>query len=146
MAEILGTGYQRAGKASQVSVGAADLTFASWQADVSGEDLETTNFESYVLADDTTYKEGILGPIECSLDFGGDWDAGANPLDDPPGLYPRDDLADVAFTVNRGDATFWEFPYVRLRGASSGSKVGEKVTFTCSGKSQGPFAYPLGSV
>lgn len=137
---------QRAAKAARVQVGADFLTYSSWKVDVSGDDLETTNFESYVLADDTTYKEGVLGPIECAVDFGGDWDAGTNPLDNPPGLYPRDDLADVSLIVNRTDATMWDFPYVRLRGASSGGEVGGKVTFTCTGKSQGPFVFPIGSV
>lgn len=145
MAEILNTGFQRAGKASQVNVGAMTLAFASWEAVVEGDDLETTNFESYVLADDWSYKEGILGPIGCNLDFGGDWDAGANPLDDPPGLYPRDDLTDLEFVTNQSDANFWDFPYARLRNATSGASWDDKVTFTCSGMSQGPFIFPLGS-
>ena len=143
---LLGTGTQRAGKASQVNVDGTALTFASYNAKVAGQDLETTNFESYVLAEDTTYKEGILGPIECALDFGGDWDAGTNPLDDPPGLYPRDDLPNVEFVTNRGDASFWDFPYVRLRNCASGAAPDAKVTFTCDGMSQGPFVFPIGSV
>lgn len=147
MAQILGTGYQRASKASQVTVGGTSLAFSSWKADVDGQDTETTNFESYVLASDTTYREGILGPIVCNITFGGDWDAALNPLEDPPGLYPRDDLANLAFVVNRTDANFWDFPYARLRSAGSGaSDVSSAISFDCGGMSQGPFVFPLGSV
>ncbi len=127
-------------------VGADTLAFSSWKADVSGKELETTNFNSYVLASDTSFEEGILGTLGCATSFGGDWDAGDNPLDDPPGLFPRDDLADVKYVVNQTDANFWDFAYMRLRTASSGANsANDKITFECSGMNQGPFIFPIGS-
>lgn len=144
--QLLGTGIQRAGKTSQVIVNGVTLTFASYEAGVEGQDLETTNFDSYNVADEQTYEEGILGKLKCSLRFGGDWDAGENPLDDPPGLFPRDDLPDLSFVVSRIDLTSWAFPYARIRTSTNGSSVGDKVTFSCSGMNQGPFSYPSGSV
>lgn len=143
--QLLGTGSQRAGKASQVLANGTALAFASWQANVKGTDLVTTNFESYDLATDTTYGEGILGDLNCDLSFGGDWDAAENPLDDPPGLFPRDNLPNLEFVVNQTDANFWSFHYARLRNCSSNAKWDGKVEFTCDGHNQGVFAFPLGS-
>jgi hypothetical protein len=137
--------HQRAGKTSRVLVGTSPLTFASWKSTVTGEDYPTVNFESYNVADDQTYDEGIIGPISADIQFGGDYDAGDNPYDDPPGLFPRDDLADVAFYTSRLDAVNWDFPFVRLRSADNGAEIRGKVTFSVSGKSQGRFLYPSGS-
>lgn len=144
--QLIGTGSQRAGKASQVLILGVPLSFASWNADVSAADLPTPNFESYDLATDTLFDEGLNAVLTCNVTFGGDWDAGLNPLDEPPGLYPRDDLATVVFMVNQTDATNWAFPYVRLRSAKSAAAVGSLVTFECGGKNQGSFTYPTGSV
>lgn len=144
--ELLGTGKQRAGKTSRVTVGALNLTFASWEASLTGDDLSTVNFESYNVAAANTYDEGILGVIGADLRFGGDWDAGTNPLGNPPGLYPRDDLATVAFFTSRLDVISWAFPYVRVRNATNGAAVKDKVTFAVSGKNQGIFTSPTGSV
>jgi len=128
-------------------VGGSQLAFASWEAAVKGDDLETTNFESYdatALQGPETYSEGIKGVLSCDLRFGGDWDAGDNPLNppEPPGLYPRDDLETLVFNVSRVDAYVWEFPYARLRSATNGGEVKGKVSFQCSGMGQGPFSYP----
>lgn len=144
---LLGTGKQRAGKTARVLVGGTALTYSSWDITFEGDDLETTNFESWNTPAQQTYKEGILGPIECSsVRFGGDWDAGTNPFGSPPGLYPRDDLASVSMYESRLDATFWSFQYIRVRSANNSAKVGDKVLFDVSGKSQGPFTFPVASV
>jgi hypothetical protein len=144
--QIIGTGKQRAGKTSRVLVGATPLTFASWEVGLEGEDFPTVNFESYNVAAQETFDEGIMGALASSIRFGGDWDAGTNPLDEPPGLYPRDDLASLGLQVSRLDGVGWSFPYARLRSATCGADVKGKVTFNCSGKNQGPFTYPAGSV
>lgn len=144
--QLIGTGKQRAGKASRITIGADSLTFSSYEVNLTIEDYPTPNFESYVAANDTTYDEGVSGPLSADIRFGGDWDAGTNPLDEPPGLYPRDDLEDVQFFTNRTDAVNWDFSYIRLRSCTNGSDVRGKVTFNCSGKNQGPFTFPTGSV
>ena len=144
--ELLNTGYQRAGKASQINADNTELAFGSWDVTIDGQDLETTNFESYTLATDTTYREGILGAIVANLRYGGDWDAHANPLDDPPGMYPRDDFPNLEFVVNQGDATQWTFDYSRIRSSVSGATWDGLVTFEVTGMSQGGFDMPAGSV
>jgi hypothetical protein len=144
--QLIGTGKQRAAKTSRVLIGAQALTFASWEVTLNGEDYDTTNFESYNAIAGQTYGEGILGPVECDLKFGGDWDAGPNPLGSPPGLYPRDDLQNVYFYTSRIDMVFWTFPYVRIRSSVNGGEVRGKVTFNTSGKSQGPFTFPTASI
>jgi hypothetical protein len=155
MAQILGTGYQRAAKLSRVLVNTTPLTFASWEAVLNGDDLNTTNFESYYTpttnSSPNTFDEGILGVIGADLRFGGDWDAHFVPVGNPPGLYPRDDLTNLQFYTARVPGTqapeaAWAFGYARLRSATNGGTVKDKVTFQCSGKNQGYFAYPASSV
>jgi hypothetical protein len=144
--ELIGTGKQRAGKTSQIVVGTTPLTFASWEVTLTTDDLDTDNFESYNATAGQSYGEGIMGFLSCDLKFGGDWDAGTDPLGSPPGLYPRDDLANLNFYTSRIDGIYWSFPYARLRSATNGAQVKGKVTFSCSGKNQGPFTFPTGSV
>lgn len=84
----------------------------------------------------------------CDLKFGGDWDAHTNPYGQPPGLYPRDDLAGLIFYESRDglDNIFYNFPFARIRSSVNGGEVHGKVTFNTSGKSQGIFTIPTGSV
>jgi hypothetical protein len=144
--QILGTGKQRAGKTSRILVGTTPLAFSSWENTVTKEDYGTVNFESYNVVAGDTYDEGIGGPIACSSRAGGDWDAGTNPLGNPPGLYPRDELAQLAMFVSRLDATEWLFPFFRVRSSVNGTDVRGKVSFNFSGMNQGPFSWPTGSV
>ncbi len=149
MAQILGTGSQRAAKTSRVTVQGVVLAFASWEANIEGESFDTTNFTSYNLVDGNlpnTFDEGILGKIMCGGSFGGDWDAGENPLDTTPGLYPRDDLPAVLLFESTIDNTFWDFPYVRIINSNNSGDIGGKVLFKSTYKNQGPFLYPTASV
>lgn len=154
---LLATGTQRAAKTSRVAVSQQSLAFSSWLANASVVDLPTHNFTSFDLSAYSsdgltagqTYDEGISGILSSSFDFGGDWDAAANPLDvnSPPGLYPRDDMTDTYLYINVADDSFWYYPYSRIRTAQNGGQVGGLVTFTTSGnKNQGPFTMPVGSV
>lgn len=150
MAQILATGKQRAAKSSAVVVDGLTLAFASWAANVKGKDLPTNNFRSYDAVTAQSYGEGILGFLDCDGDYGGDWDAGVNPIDltavAPPGLYPRDDLPNVQFYTSTVDGVFWDFDYQRIRGSNVDGKVEDKITFTCSYMNQGKFLFPTGSV
>ncbi len=146
---LISTGKQRAAKASRIKVGQTILAFSSWDVKLNINDLVTVNFTSYLpnaTPQPQSFDEGISGVLGADLTFGGDWDAGTNPYGDPPGLYPRDDLATVAFYENVTDNTSYAFPYVRLRAASNGAAIDQKVTFSCSGKNQGSFSIPTISV
>lgn len=128
-------------------MGGTALVFTSWSAKESTNDLPTNNFECFDTTTQESFDQGIHGFNKAEVSFGGDWDAGANFCDDPPGLYPRDDLATVTFYVNRNDATTWLFPYLRVRGVSNGGQIDNLVTFTVeSAMSQGPYTRPTGSV
>src|SRR5262245_25363193 len=144
--ELIGTGKQRSAKTSRILINTQPLAFASWEVNLTGDDLDTVNFESYNVPLAQTFDEGILGVYNAAIRFGGDWDAGTNPYDDPPGLFPRDNLANVSFQESRLDLVGWTFPYIRLRTATNGGQVRGKVTFNCDGKNQGPFGFPTGSV
>lgn len=151
MAQILATGYQRAGKESAVVTGGLSLAYSSWDASARGDRNETSNFLDYVVATGFAYKEGIINFIECTGTFGGDWDAHHNPVDltadvTPPGLWPRDDLPDTQLYVSIVDITFWNFPYLFITTADVGTDVKGNVTMKSSYNSQGVFHFPTGSV
>ncbi len=131
---------QRSGKNSRIDVSGNTLAFAKWDVSFGVKDLDTTNFES------NGYGEGISGIEQADISFGGDWDAGENPFDTPPGIYPRDDLAALKFYENVIDNIYWSFAYARLRSCKNGASVDGKVTFETSGMSQGVVAVPTGSV
>ncbi len=165
MSVLLGSGRQRAGKKSRVLCGNATtpllgtaLAYASFNYSVDGDDLPTPNMNSFnitvlgvgpgISITDTapqTFDEGILGIIRSKFDFGGDWDAGFNAFDPPPGIYPRDDFPGLVFDQNRLDPGICAYPYSRLRNTRVGSTVTGKVTFTADGMNQGPFNVPSGS-
>lgn len=141
------TGKQRSAKTSRISINGTLLTFASYDITMSGDDLVTVNFQSYSSSAGQTYDEGILGKIGCKVAFGGDWDAGTNPLGTPPGLFPRDDLTNSLFYPSFIDAVDWSFTYLRVRGVKNSSAIADKVLFSVDdAMSQGPFVYPTGSV
>ena len=144
MAQILATGFQRAAKTSRVEVGIGTfLNFASWEAAETGVDLPTTNFGSYDVVRAETFAEGIMGVLGCELKFGGAWDANFRPTANPPGLYPRDDLANVRFTTSRTDGTVWAFTYVRIRSVTNSGEVNGLVLFSVTdAKNQGAFTRP----
>lgn len=111
-----------------------------WSVDENGDDLDTVNFES------SGVEEGIQGIQGCEISFGGDWNAHQNPFTDPPGLYPRDNLSQTYLYNNVTDASFWRFPYMRVRSARNSTEVRGKVSFESGGKSQGAYTRPAVSV
>lgn len=138
MAEIIGTGIQRSGKESRIECESTILALAKFNVVEEGQDLDTVNFESDGLG------EGILGITFLRWTLGGAWDAGTNPLDDPPGLYPRDDLPNLILTLNVTDATTYEMPFARVRSSTVGTDVKGLVTFDAAGMSQGDYSIPEG--
>lgn len=140
---LLGTGTQRAAKTSRVQVGSQFLTYASFDVTVNGADLPTTNFESYNVPRAETFAEGIQGILSSDFKFGGAWDAGTKPTGTPPGLYPRDDLANVSLITSRLDGTNWAFTYARIRSITQSSAVEGLVLFNVQdAKNQGVFTNP----
>jgi hypothetical protein len=147
--DILATGSQRAGKTSQVNANNTALAFSSYNVTVSGEDHSTNNFNSWDAAGwdgGQAFDEGLLCFVKADIDFGGDWDAGVNPYDDPPGLFPRDDFPNLKLFTSIIDVVDFDFAYMRIRSAKTGAEATGSVTFEVSGMSQGSFTLPTGSV
>ena len=140
---LLGTGTQRASKLSRVQVGSQFLVYASFEASATGADIPTTNFESYNVPDAQTYEEGILGILRSDFKFGGLYDFGNKPFGNPPGLYPRDDLATVNLINSRTEGTQWSYTYARIRSATNSGTVEGGVAFNITdAKNQGRFTFP----
>src|SRR5262245_30363426 len=114
-------GKMRSGKGSRISVGGQNLNLAEFTVERRGDDLDTVNFEC------EGEDQGIIGILSTDISARGDWDAGANPVDSPPGIYPRDDLANVKFFTNTSDGVFWGFDFMRVLSARNSSQVRQKV-------------------
>lgn len=140
MAQILGTGKQRAGKGSRIGINNVAQVLGRWSAESTKEEHDTTSFES------GGFSEAIVGIDQANVTLAGDWDAGANFYDDPPGIYPRDDLAAVKFFTSISDNIFWDFTYLFIRSASNSAEVRGKIAFEASGRNQGSYFLPAGSV
>ncbi len=154
--QLLGTGHQRAGKTARVAYGnasaaaATPLAYSKFQANETGDDLPTENFTSYLSSfagrtTGITPGEGLVGIQNVDWNFGGNWDAGLNPFDTPPGFYPRDDFRYLYMFESVIDVVFWFFPYARFRTVNNGAEVKGLVTWECSGKNQGTWTPPTGS-
>ncbi len=127
---------QRAGKLGRVSVNGTPLQYATWSADEKTDDEDTTNFES------AGFDQGTTGCFGCDISAGGLWNALAKQTADPPGIFPRDNLANLQFFHNIVDNTAWLFPYSRILSARNGAETKGKVTHEFSGKSNGPYIRP----
>lgn len=134
------SGKARSAKGSRAAVGSTILNYSEWTTDLKGDDLDTTNFESL------GFDQGIVGIIGCDWTLKGPWDAGRNAYDDPPGLYPRPDLANVTLYYNVADNVLWTFPLSRVLSAKVNAPVRGLVDFAVDCKSQGTFSLPTGSV
>jgi hypothetical protein len=133
-------GHQRAGKNARAQVGGTNLRANTWRNTYRGDDLETTNFESQGA------EQGTIGTTVNEWSIGADWDAQQNSLDNPPGLYPRDDLLNVKLFENVGDNVLWFIPVNRVISAENGAEVKRLVTFNANGKSQGGgYTVPTGN-
>lgn len=123
-------GHMRIGKNSDVVVEGDSLNFATWRTTDHADDINTTHFNS--ISD-----QGTVGVEGVDWNMGGQWDAATNAYDDPPGLYPRDNLGLVKFYENVNDNVFWSLASNRVLSAENGAEVRDKVTFNATGKSNG---------
>jgi len=126
----------RAGKNSRIIVAGATLNLNEYSADERADDLDLTNFESGGV------EEGTDGIHVVEFSVKGSWDGGRNPYGDPPGIYPRDNLAGVFLYINVADNVKWSLPKVRILSARNSSAVRQLVNFEASGKSNGPYTRP----
>lgn len=134
-------GHFRAAKNARVIIEATTLKKSVWDLTLRGDDLDTTTFES------SGVEQGTIGIVGIDWSCGANWDAQANNLTDPPGLYPRDDLGDVKLYENTTDNTFWDLPQNRVLSSKNGAEVRGLVTFSSECKLNGPgYSLPTGSV
>lgn len=130
----------RAGKRGRTTVGTQTLSNKEWSTTYRGIDLDTTNFEN------NGQTSQLTGPVGVDWSLRGDWDAALNPLDDPPGLYPRDDGVGMILYTNVTDNTPWQFAAFSVTNAKTTTSASGLVTFDADGKSQPGFIAPTGSV
>ncbi len=136
------SGKQRAGKGCRLSVAGVILraTNIDWQG--RGDDLDTTNYEC------NGQEQGTIGIFGDDMNVEAYWDASANPIDSnvAPGIYPRDNLANVYAYINVVDNTFWLAALARVLTCSTSHPVRGLVGFKASMKSNAGRTIPAGSV
>lgn len=124
----------------QVGVGAAVRQLRSVEYTITdrGDDADTTDFE------DQGADSGLIGIIGCDITFTGHYNFAEQPGLAPPGIFPRDDLANVRLYLSRTEDKFYDFPLVRVLECSTrvGVRAGA-VTFDGRMKSQGPYTRPV---
>lgn len=134
-------GHFRAAKGSRITIVGTPMRKSVWDLTLRGDDLDDTTFES------SGIEQGTIGIVAIDWSMGTNWDASANNLDSPPGLYPRDDLGDVKFYMNLSDNVFWDLPQNRVLSSKCGAEVKGLVSFSTDGKLNGPGqSFPTGSV
>jgi hypothetical protein len=133
-------GHMRSGKGSRATVGGVNMRKTDWEADYQADDLDTTNFES------AGFDQGTVGIVSCPWTLKGCWDAQQNEYDDPPGLFPRDDLGLVKLYTSVSDNVFWSLPTNRVISGKNSTSVKQLVMFEASCKTNGSFTRPTGSV
>lgn len=126
----------RAGKDSAATVGGTLMAVEQWSSKYSGDKLPTNNFESNGL------REGLIGFVGLAWSLKGSWDATENPLADPPGLFPRDDGANMTLTTNVTDGSHFSMPLWICSDSDVASTATGLVTFDANGESQGNFTVP----
>lgn len=133
---VVGTGSQRGGRLSRVLLGVTPLYQSSWSANWVSGNSDITNFENQGL------EVGLIAVQSVQFNFGGDWDATGNYFANPPGIFPRDDLANLFLIINRNEAPRWTFACARIRSATVSSEVHSAVSFQAAGASQGTWLAP----
>lgn len=123
----------RSGKNSRVQVNGTNMTSTRWSTTLRADDLDTTNFEG------NGKEAGLVGVQGIDWEIGTLWDAGQNPLADPPGLYMRDDGTNMRLYTSTNDNKYWSMPTWRCFNAHSESTVRGLVMFSASGKAQDDF-------
>ncbi len=110
------------------------MNLEEWDVTWKGTPLETTNFES------NGKYTGLIGIVSADWSLKGKWDSSANPLSDPPGLYPRDDGRQMDLGTEPGSS--WSFPSWICGSSKISTKVSGTVDFEASGSSNGDFSPP----
>lgn len=129
----------KAGKTGRVQVNAINMATSEWSCTLTGAELDTSNFEG------NGRHSYILGLEGMSWSISSLYDAAKNPLDDPPGLYARDDGTNMKLYVDRPNSRYWDLPTWICSSAATTVTVAGLVTFTASGKAQDDFALLTGS-
>lgn len=136
----MASGSFRAGKTGRTTIAAQNMVNHDWSVSYTGQKQDTTNFES------NGKGEGVTGVLDANWSLAAAWNAAANPLDDPPGLYPRDDGSNMLLYTKVSDAKKWSFPSWICEQSSVKASARGLVTFEASGSNQGDFTAPSGSV
>ena len=130
------------GKSSRVTVGAGPTIMkrSDWTNTLKGDDSDDTNFES------GGNEEGQVGITVIEWTLKGLWDLAQNPIDDPPGFYPRNDLSLLKFYPSQPTASLFNLLTVaRVLSVAINANVKQNLTVDASGKSQGPYTVATGS-
>lgn len=147
-AAAFSSGKQRAGKGCRLVILAQNINVKTVNFSDEADDLDTTNFEA------VGWENGTPGVRVGKWDFDGDWDAGRNFFDSPPGITPRDDLgvdrngngSATQIYPNLADNKPHSIPTSRVLSSKNSLPVRGLVGFSASCKTNGQYTVSTGSV
>lgn len=132
-------GHFLSGKGSGALIEGTFVRKSDWDLDSSGDDIDTTTFESL------GFDQGLVGIIAGPWTIKGGFDASINDFDDPPGFFPRDDMGAVKLYLSKSFNSFHSMPANRVLSAKTASTVKGMVTIDASCKTNGIYALASGS-
>lgn len=125
-----------AGKKGRIEVAGSRLALQEFDATEQGDDIDATSFES------NGFDAGLVGIKGCAINMKGLWDSAKNPRTDPPGITPRDDLANVVCTLSTVAQKKWTLPLARVLSSKNTVPVRQAVTFEAAMKSNETYTGP----
>lgn len=141
----------RAGKTGRVQFNAGgeyNMTAKGWTTSLDGDELDTSSFESASITTPGVVLRGktyLIGMSSLSWTIDANWDAAKNPLDQPPGLYVRDDGTLMKLFSSTADGRFWSMPTWMCSGCNMAVNATGIVSFKANGKAQDNFVLITGS-
>jgi hypothetical protein len=123
----------------RVSIGGTILNVLGFSPTLRGEDHDTTNSESLA-------PEGTVGWVDIEVKLEMNWDAGLNPMDSPPSLYPGAILNNVIGFINQLDNTFFNMGQARVIDAEIPIRIRDLIKYNVTLRGHGTWINPTGSV
>lgn len=128
-------------KNAKIRIGSSTFTAKVWEVTPKTNPADTTNFEGGGFGDAI----GTILEADISIQDA-DFDADANPYDNPPNLRPVQVVEDLKLYLNDTTSPFWQFLRALVLETPNIARVREAMKLSCKLYGKGSFSFPSGSV
>jgi hypothetical protein len=127
------------GKLGKVTVNATDINVQGWSVDPTVDEHDVTSTRT------GGYGGVIAGIKRLKFTVTLNWDAAANPLDNPPNLGAGSVVSTIKLYLNDTTSPFWSIPSAVVTGTPMEVKVNDDVKITINCTADGTFSKPTGN-